>query len=227
MDKAEDDFGNVVAIVPALNEENGIARVITPLKSMGVGAVVVVDGNSTDRTVEVAEKLGAKVILQQGRGKGMAFQTFLLRHPIDSSKFYVMLDADGSYSPAELGSFVAALRDCDVATGARPVFIHSLRSLFHVIGGSLISLLGSALYLHYNPDICTGYWGFRGSALVALAPAITAKGFDLEADLFSQSAKKGLKMRLVPISYSKRVGKSKLSFPDGLKIVTRLLQDRL
>ena len=55
---------------------------------------------------------------------------------------------------------------------------------------------------------------------------ITARGFDLEADLFAKACKKGLKLGLVPISYSKRVGQSKLAFTDAARIIWHLAKER-
>ncbi len=215
----------LVAILPALNEEEALPLVISGLQSAGVKKIVVIDGGSTDSTVAIAKKLGASVIVQEGRGKGMAFQTFLRKHPLEANAKYVMLDADATYDAGEIGLFANGLDDADVVCGTRSLYIHDLRSLLHVIGGFFISLLASALFLRWNPDITSGYWGFRGSALKKMI--ITADNFDLEANIFAQSAKKGLKAVCVPISYSKRVGKSKLSSLDALRIVPRLIAERL
>ena len=81
------------------------------------------------------------------------------------------------------------------------------------------------MFLRWNPDITSGYWGFRGYALKKMA--ITSAGFELEANFFAQAAKKRLKAVCVPITYAKRVGKAKLSFVDALKIVPKLLEERV
>ncbi len=86
-------------------------------------------------------------------------------------------------------------------------------------------VLGSLLFFTWNPDITSGYWGFRGSALRKMN--ITAEGFELEANLFGQASKRGLKTRCFPINYRKRLGEAKLSFVDALKIIPRLLHERL
>jgi dolichol-phosphate mannosyltransferase len=215
----------LTVILPTLNEEEGVEIVMKALAKAGATRVLVLDGGSTDRTVEIAKKLGATVMVQEGRGKGMAFQTFLKKYPIKDDAAYVMLDADASYAGSEIMKIAAALKDADVVTGSRPPLIFGFRSFVHYIGGFLISVFASVLFLRWNPDITSGYWGFRGLALKKLD--ITSHGFELEANLFAQSAKKGLKAVCVPITYGKRVGTAKLSFLDALKIVPKLLSERL
>lgn len=221
----EKTLGGVTVILPTLNEEQGLPIVLAELKQAGVTKIVVLDGGSTDGTLAIAAKQAAvQVVRQEGRGKGMAFQTFLKRAQIRDNEKYVMLDADASYDGSEVGKLAAALDSCDVVCGTRKILVHNPRSLVHVIGGQLISAFGSLLFLSWNPDITSGYWGFRGSALKKMR--ITAQGFDLEANLFAQAAKKGLKACCVPINYRKRLGEAKLSFLEALRILPRLLAER-
>jgi len=214
----------VIAIVPTLNEEKGLPLVLAGLKKQGVSEIVVVDGHSTDRTVTIAKKAGARIILQEGKGKGAGFVSFISKYPVRNEDIYVMLDGDGSYDPSDLPRFVEALKKVDVVAGVRSQRIRGFRSLVHVVGGFVISVIGSALYGKWDPDICTGYWGFRGSALRRMC--VTATKFDLEANLFSETCKKSLRFKLVPIVYEERVGKSKLHFYDGMKIVEKLVAER-
>jgi dolichol-phosphate mannosyltransferase len=214
----------VVAIIPALNEEKGLPAVVSGLKKQGVEDIVVIDNGSIDRTAEIAEKAGARVLSQPVRGKGNAFKFFLKNYPVKRDYFYVMLDADASYAPKEIHRILDGLDDYDVVSGKRQLLIHDARSLVHVIGALGISLIGSLLFLKWNPDICTGYWGFRGSALKRLN--ITAEKFELEANLFTQSCKKGLSIKTVPISYEKRVGEAKLKLWDSVAIVSKLVKER-
>jgi hypothetical protein len=135
-----------------------------------------------------------------------------------------MLDGDASYDPADVGKLYQALQIAPVACGARSVLVYDVKSFIHALGGSLISKLGSLLFLTWNPDICTGYWGFRGGALRQIR--VTAAGFELEANLFTQCAKHHLKMQVVRVNYTKREGEAKLTTLDAWKILLRLLSDR-
>src|SRR3972149_1637634 len=90
----------VSVVVAALNEEIGIGPTLEELQGVLADShLVVVDGNSVDRTVEIAKNLGADVSLQEGVGKGDAmFQGIRKLHP--STRFVVFTDADYTY-PAE------------------------------------------------------------------------------------------------------------------------------
>lgn len=218
-------LNDVVVLLPTLNEEKSVGKVIQLLKEQGVNQIIVVDGNSTDKTVKIAEGFGAKIVLQEGKGKGNGFKSFLKKVPVDSNKLYVMLDADASYDPRELPKILALLNEFDVVSGSRQILAYDFRSFVHVIGGQLISLIGSILFLKWNPDITTGYWGFRGSALKKMS--ITANRFELEADLFAETCLKRLNFKSIPVSYEKRIGESKLTWSDAFKITLKLVQKRV
>jgi dolichol-phosphate mannosyltransferase len=84
---------NVTVVIPTLNEEKGIGEVVEGFRKLGF-EVLVIDGNSKDRTREIALEKGAKVVLQSGRGKGNAIaQAFA----IVESDVVVLVDGDGSY----------------------------------------------------------------------------------------------------------------------------------
>ena len=87
-------------LIAALNEEEGIGLTIAELMdTLGCPRVLVVDGRSTDRTVEIAKNMGAEVFLQDGKGKGDALAKAIAK--MDSAVDYVVLtDADYTY-PAE------------------------------------------------------------------------------------------------------------------------------
>jgi glycosyltransferase involved in cell wall biosynthesis len=211
-------------ILPTLNEEGGLPLVAGSLKKQGFDDIIVIDGHSTDRTLEIAREIGAKIIMQEGRGKGMAFQTFLKRYPIKDDDFYIMLDSDNSYDPKDVNKFIEALKGCDIVTGHRTTVRYNVNDLTHYIGNKIISFTGMLFFLKWNPDICTGYWGFRGSSLKRIK--IKARGFDLESNLFCQIAKKRLRHRIIKIDYYPRVGLRKLKASDALVIIRRIITER-
>ncbi len=87
-------------LIAALNEEEGIGYTISELnKTLGNPTILVVDGRSTDKTVEVAKNLGAQVVLQDGLGKGDAVAS-AIKHADLTSDYFVITDADYTY-PAE------------------------------------------------------------------------------------------------------------------------------
>ncbi|NUN11688.1 glycosyltransferase [Candidatus Micrarchaeota archaeon] len=214
-----------IVLLPTLNEEDGLPWVLEKLKLVGAKRIILIDGNSTDATHAIAKKAGCEIILQEGKGKGRGFVSFLKKHKIEEDKFYVMLDADATYDPLQLPEFVDKLEEgFDVVTGNRQQKINSFRDVYHVIGAKGISVFGAIVYQKWNPDICTGYWGFTGKALKKMV--IDAQRFDLEAALFSEACKKSMKMTVLPIHYYDRAGEAKLHAYDALSIAAKLVEKR-
>lgn len=219
-----DKYETVEVILPTLNEEKGLPNVISNLKKIGIKNIVVVDGHSKDNTINIAKAAGCKIIIQKGKGKGNAFQTYIKKSRIDSQKRYVMIDADDSYDILQMPMFLKLLDKYDIVKGQRDLLIKDFRSLIHVIGGFGISFIGSVLFFKKDFDICTGYWTFNGNALKKLD--IKAANFELEADLFSEASLKGLHVGYLKTRYFARKGASKLRWTDALKITKHLLKKR-
>ncbi len=215
-------------LLPTLNEEKGLDLVLKDLKKIGfkMENVIVVDGHSTDKTVEVAKKYGVNVIMQEGgKGKGVGFQTFLKRWKINNEDIYIMLDADYTYDPKEYTKLESLIKmGYDIVMGRRKIYIDGFEAFIHVLGSVFLSITASLFFFKFNPDICTGYWAFKGSALKKMH--IRAKGFQLEANLFCEACKKGLRIGTVRVNYKERVGQRKLRTSDGLKILGFIMAER-
>src|SRR2546430_14137954 len=99
-------------LLPALNEEDGIAAVLNriprqTLREKGIAySVHLLDGRSTDQTRAVAKRLGAEIFVQTGNGKGSAFREFV---PRIRDQFVVLLDSDGTYPPEIIPELVGKL----------------------------------------------------------------------------------------------------------------------
>ncbi len=217
-------MSKTIIFIPTLNEEKAIGELVTQVKKQGFKDVVVVDSDSDDMTREIAGKAGAKVLNIKGRGKGRGFQFFQSNWKIEDNCKYIMLDGDLSYDPKYLKQISQLLDNYDIVAGWRKLAVYNPKDLLHIIGNKIISLIGSALYLNYNQDICTGYWGFKGSALKKLK--IDALKFDLEANIFAQAIKKKLSFGHIWVDYKKRVGEAKLKTMDALFIISKLFKER-
>jgi len=221
----------VCIVLPTLNEEEAIGRVIDEIPARDLAEkgfdvkILVVDGNSRDRTREIAEAKGAEVIIESRKGKGRAMRTAF--NLVDAD-FVFMLDADYTYPATYIPEMLAILqRDCSVVIGSRlkGQIEKGGMSRLNVVGNRLLTLMASILYRTRMSDLCTGYWGFRGEVIPNLS--LTADGFDFEADLFSQVAKKGYRLGEIPINYRRRQSPAKLnSIKDGLKIGRALISKR-
>ena len=218
-------------LLPALNEEDGIAAVLKriprqTLQEKGIAySVHLLDGRSTDRTRAVAKRLGAEIFVQSGNGKGSAFREFV---PKIRDQYVVLLDSDGTYPPEVIPDIVGKL-----AAGSPVVIGSRLRgsindgamSMANRIGNRMLSWLASFLFATPISDVCSGMWGFVSDRLRTLG--LTAIGFELEADLFAECALKGIPITEIPIRYDRRIGEPKLHLREGVRIALALLKKRL
>jgi len=219
----------ITVIIPTFNEEKNIAMVIRELNQMGYHNTLVIDGNSKDRTVEIAKEFGANVIVQNGRGKGAALRQAFNDADLDGD-VVVMMDADGSMNPKEIPLFIKALASgADLVKASRflPGGYSEDMTLIRRIGNrfflSLVNWLWSADYT----DLCYGFGAFRKSALKRLYPHLKSKNFEIETEIFIKAKKLGLKTVEIPsVELRRRHGKSNLRIiPDGFRILFTIIRE--
>lgn len=219
----------VTVIVPTLNEERNIAEVLLELRRTGFSDILVIDGNSNDRTVPIAKKFGVNVIRQNGKGKGDALRQ-AFNHDGLNGDVIVMMDADGSMNPKELFSFIEALESgVDLAKGSRfmPGGHSKDMTLIRRIGNGLFVLLTNFLCSTNYTDLCYGFAAFRRDAIEKIYPHLQSKNFEIETEIFIKAKKLGLKVVEVPsIEFRRRHGNSNLStFLDGFRILKTIIKE--
>ncbi len=222
---------SVSIIIPALNEKLTIGKVIDEipkedLQKVGYGVeIVVVDNNSTDGTAEIAKEKGVKVIVESIKGKGRAVRTGFKSAGVD---FIFILDADYTYPATYIPRMLEFLREgCDVVIGSRlkGQMKDGAMSRMNLVGNRLLVFMANTLYRTRISDLCTGYWGLTRRVIEELE--LNAEGFELEAAMFAEIAKKGYKIAEVPIYYRRRTTPGTLSaLKDGIKIGWTLLTMR-
>src|SRR5208283_4152492 len=175
------DF-KVGVVIPAYNEEKNLGDVLCRVNSVGFRDVIVIDGLSNDGTLKVAAQNGAKIVLQDGRGKGQAIRQVLSNSYLDSDAL-VMMDADGSMSPEEIPRFVQALKDgADVVKGSRFVTgggtydMTATRRFGNTLMTSAVNILCGSKYT----DLCYGFVAFNKNAIQVLAPVLESNNFEIE-----------------------------------------------
>jgi len=220
----------LTVVIPTLNEEKSIADLIRELNKGGFLNILVIDGNSTDCTVQVARELGVNVIYQNGKGKGDALRQAFSYDGLDD--WVVMIDADGSMNPREILSLLGPLgQEADVVKGSRflPGGFSEDMTISRKLGNKFFVFLVNLLWKAKYTDLCYGYAAFRKDSLRKLYPHLKSRNFEIETEIFIKAKKLGLRVKEVPsIELRRRFGKSNLkAFRDGFKILQVIVHESL
>jgi glycosyltransferase involved in cell wall biosynthesis len=218
----------VSVIVPAMNEETNLPHVLPGIPDW-VHEVILVDGRSTDRTIEVATALRDDVVIvkQKGAGKGDAL---IAGFNAATGDIIVTVDADGSMAGIEIHAYVGALMaGADYVKGSR--FMQgggtSDMEFVRMAGNlALVNLTRLAFGGRYT-DLCYGYNAFWRECLDELRP--DADGFEIETQLNVRALKANLRIVEVPSFEARRVnGTSNLrTWPDGWRVLVTIITERL
>ena len=216
----------VSVVIPTLNEAENLPDVL-PWIPDWVHEVILVDGFSTDGTVEVALSLrpDIKIVIHKKKGKGTALQAGFAAATGD---IIVMLDADGSTDPAEIPAFVGTLLGgADFAKGSRflqgggttDMPIHrKLGNMFFVL---VVRLLFGGTY----SDLLYGYNAFWAHVLPLIN--VDAPGFEIETLMNIRALRGNIKISEVPSIESARLyGTAKLvAIPDGWRVLQMIFRE--
>jgi glycosyltransferase involved in cell wall biosynthesis len=214
------DLDKILTVVlPTLNEEHGITKVIEELHALKMKNILIIDGYSKDKTVEIAAKLGAKTLYQHGKGKTGALKTAI--EAVDTPYMLVM-DGDFTYDASGVSRLVQHIANYDEIIGARvPTEKESMTPL-HKFGNNLITKVFNVLMNTQLTDLCSGMYLLRTDACRDLH--LSTSGFDVEAEIAAQIASSG-RLTEVPINYRPRLGRQKLStWKHGFKIVRSIFR---
>lgn len=218
---------SVSLVIPVRNEARNIAWVLEQITD-DVDEIILVDGDSTDATLITAcsYRPDIKVVPQEGVGKGSALRTGFLAA---SGDIIVMMDADGSMSPLEIRHYVYFLANgYDFVKGSR--FVGGGGSLditrFRRMGNRFLLGVFNALYGGDLTDLCYGFCAFHRRYLDHLA--LTATGFEIEAEMTVRAMQAGLRIAEVPsLEMPRRAGKSNLhAIRDGWRVLDTVVGGR-
>jgi glycosyltransferase involved in cell wall biosynthesis len=204
----------ITVIIPCLNEEQGIEKVLRRLPDF-VDQTIVVDNGSTDRTSEVATSLGAEVIREEVRGYGRAYKRGFRDATGD---VIITLDGDHSYPADALSYLLEAFLhlEVDFLNASRfPVRDHRAMSFKHKFGNWMLSLAMSLLYFRWVRDSQSGMWVFRRSILGRMN--LVSDGMAFSEEIKIEALKhRDIRFQEINIQYTSRLGEIKLNpWRDG------------
>ncbi len=210
----------VSVVIPALNEASNLPYVLPRIPAW-VHEVLLVDGLSTDGTIEVARELwpSIRIIQQDGKGKGAALRSGFAAATGD---IIVMLDADGSTDPREIPAFLGPLlAGADFAKGSR--FLQgggtADMSFHRRLGNAGFVALVRLLFGGHYSDLCYGYNAFWAAVLPHLE--LDRDGFEIETLMNVRALRAKLRIAEVPSFEAERVhGIGRLrTIPDGWRVL--------
>jgi glycosyltransferase involved in cell wall biosynthesis len=217
----------VSAVIPAKNEAKNLPWVLPRIPDL-VDEVILVDGLSSDQTVEVAQLIRTDLVVLNERrpGKGAALRAGFERATGD---YIVMFDADCSMDPLEIPRFIAMLDGgYDLVKGSRFIESGGTADMTLLRKAGNMGLLGltNVLYGARYTDLCYGFMAFRRSLLGPMQ--LDAPGFEIEMQLVARATLVGARVAEVPSFEAQRMfGTSNLStFRDGWRVLRTLLRER-
>ena len=214
----------IVILIPCLNEEITIGKVIHDFQdAIPEAKIIVFDNNSTDRTAVIARESGAEVIPESRPGKGHVIASMFMKVDAD---YYVIVDGDDTYSAEHVRKLLEPVMqeqaDMAVAVRLAEYTATSFRPL-HIFGNNLVRRLVNWIFKSNLSDIMSGYRAYSRE-LVQSIP-ILSSGFEVETEMTIRILDYGFRIKEVPLPYRERPegSVSKLrTFHDGFRVLAEI-----
>ena len=223
----------IVVIIPALDEEKSLPKVLVEIPTDLVAEVFVVDNGSRDRTADVAREAGASVLHEPRAGYGQACLTGIAALAQSPPDIVVFVDGDYSDRPSEMRQLVKPILDdeADFVIGSRELGSREPGALApHArMGNWLATWMIRVLYDYHFTDMGP-FRAIRYETLMALS--MRDRDYGWTAEMQAKAARAGVRATEVPVSYHRRIGKSKITGTvkgtvlAGWKIISTILKYR-
>jgi hypothetical protein len=220
----------VSVVIPTLNEAANLPLVLPYIPMEYVDEVILVDGRSTDNTVEAAQSLmpTIKVVHEKKPGKGAALQA---GYQASSGDIIIVMDADGSNDPREIPRFIRALLEgADLVKGSRFADSGGTTDMprYRRWGNQALVWMANMLFGCTFSDLCYGYHAFWRHCLEIIQP-LQADGFEIDTAIYLRAVRERLRVVDIPSFEGYRFhGEGKLqTFPDGWRVLRTIVSQWL
>jgi dolichol-phosphate hexosyltransferase len=215
----------VSVVIPTLNEAGNIREALETIdrELAFPKEIIVVDGNSTDGTIEIVRETNAKLIIEPRRGYGVALRVGMKAAKGD---VVVMVDGDGTYEVKHVNRLIHRMMetDAEMCLATRMYDPDKAMGLMNFVGNKLITYCFNFLYKQNLSDTQSGFRAISHSAIEKVEFKETDMPFATE--MLIKFSQKGFKMVEIPSSYKiRKYGKTKLKpFNSGIEILTTLVK---
>ncbi|MBN2185760.1 MAG: glycosyltransferase family 2 protein [Candidatus Krumholzibacteriota bacterium] len=215
----------ISVVIPCFNEEEGIALVIPSLPD-SVDEVIIVDNNSTDRTAEVAKRLGARVVFEKKKGYGAAYKAGL---PAVTGDITVTMDGDGTYAVEQVEECIDHLLDNDldfVSASRFPLRDKKAMNFSNKVGNWVLTVGTLALFAHAIKDSQSGMWIYKSRIYPKLN--LESDGMPLSEEIKIAAIRHPeIRFDEYNVNYHPRIGEVKLNkWKDGFENLLYLVKLR-
>jgi glycosyltransferase involved in cell wall biosynthesis len=228
------DGKRVCVVVPAYNEEDGIALTVKDFLTPEVDQIIVVDNNSVDKTALLAKQAGAKVVHESIQGYGAAIRRGLREAIATKAHFIIITEADASFKGSDVRRLLENCRGRHFVVGTRTATPYlgkgANMGLFLVVGNMAVAKLLGLLH-GYSPltDVGCTLRVIRRPMLEAILPELDADGAALSPQMIVKVLRYGGKIKEIPVHYLARVGTAKITtsstkaFKNGIRMIQVIL----
>ena len=216
----------VSIVIPTLNEAGNILEAVTTIEK-GLEypkEIIVVDGNSTDGTIQIVKDTKfCKLIIEPRRGYGLALKTGMKNA---KGNIIIMVDGDGTYEVRHINRMLAKMieNDADMVLATRMYDPNKAMGLMNFIGNKVITFCFDFLYSQFLSDTQSGFRAISHSAMDQVD--LTEGDMAYATEMLVKFTKKGFKMVEIPTTYkSRKYGKPKLrKFKSAIEIFTTMVK---
>lgn len=215
----------ISVVIPTLNEAGNILEAITTVEKAVTypKEIIVVDGNSTDGTIEIVKDTNCRLIIEPRRGYGLALMTGMKNA---KGNIIIMVDGDGTYEFRHINRLVDKMieKDADMVLATRMYDPNKAMGLMNFIGNKVITFFYDFVYSQFLSDTQSGFRAISREAI----DSVKLKEGDMAfaTEMLIQFAKEGYSMIEVPSTYkSRKYGKPKLRrFKSGIEIFSTIFR---